>query len=142
MLTTALTSDQRKQLHAYIDGFELHHISIGNGTDRRLVVSRFKPFVVVTAAQAKDVVGSLVLKDMGAGRDPLRGMVVGYLEAETQWQLQYDGEDECVDLDLLNVRLRRRAVADHGPAGLDGDGIPAAGGMQDPELQSELLDGD
>ena len=52
-LTAALTREQRKHLHAYVDTFELQHNTVGNGTDKRMVVSRFKPFAAVTAAQAK-----------------------------------------------------------------------------------------
>ena len=59
VLTAELTSEQRKELHSHIDKFELQHMSVGVGTSRRLVVSRFKPFAAVTAAQAKEVVGSL-----------------------------------------------------------------------------------
>ena len=57
-LTAALTREQRKHLHAYVDTFELQHNTVGNGTDKRMVVSRFKPFAAVTAAQAKEVIGS------------------------------------------------------------------------------------
>ena len=31
----------------------------------------------------------------------------------SEWRLPYDGEEELVDLHVLNVRLRRRAIADH-----------------------------
>ena len=146
ILSAALTSDQRKELHAFISQFDLQHMSVGNGTDRRLVVSRLTPFVAVTAAQAKDVIGALVLKDQGT-QAPLRGMVMAYDESTTRWQLQYSSastvpdETETVDLDTLNLRLRRRALADHGPDGLGGRGLPAAGGEQDSELLQELLDG-
>jgi hypothetical protein len=57
-LTAALTRDQRKLLHAYVDTFELQHNTVGNGTDKRMIVSRFNPFAAVTAAQAKEVIGS------------------------------------------------------------------------------------
>ena len=43
ILSAALTSDQRKELHAFISQFDLQHMSVGNGTDRRLVVSRLTP---------------------------------------------------------------------------------------------------
>ena len=49
-LTSALTRKQRKMLHEYIDKFELQHNTVGNGTDKRMIVSRFKPFAAVTAA--------------------------------------------------------------------------------------------
>ena len=77
-LTAALTREQRKHLHAYVDTFELQHNTVGNGTDKRMVVSRFKPFAAVTAAQAKEVIGSMVLRDCGANEQPLRGMVMEY----------------------------------------------------------------
>ena len=140
-LTSALTREQRKMLHEYIDKFELQHNTVGNGTDKRMVVSRFKPFAAVTAAQAKEVIGSMVLKDRGANEQPLRGMVMDYRSETSKWRLQYDGEEELVDLDMLNVRLRRRAVADHGAGGLGGLGLPAAAGMDDPQLFPELLAG-
>ena len=57
-LTAALTRDQRKLLHAYVYTFELQHNTVGNGTDKRMIVSRFNPFAAVTAAQAKEVIGS------------------------------------------------------------------------------------
>jgi hypothetical protein len=75
-LTSALTRKQRKMLHEYIDKFELQHNTVGNGTDNRMIVSRFEPFAAVTAAQAKEVIGSMVLKDRGANEQPLRGMVM------------------------------------------------------------------
>ena len=140
-LTAALTREQRKHLHAYVDTFELQHNTVGNGTDKRMVVSRFKPFAAVTAAQAKEVIGSMVLKDRGANEQPLRGMVMDYRSETSKWRLQYDGEEELVDLDMLNVRLRRRAVADHGSGGLGDVGVPAAAGMDDPHLLQELLAG-
>jgi hypothetical protein len=140
-LTSALTREQRKMLHEYIDKFELQHNTVGNGTDKRMIVSRFKPFAAVTAAQAKEVIGSMVLKDRGANEQPLRGMVMEHRSETSKWRLQYDGEEELVDLDMLNVRLRRRAVADHGAGGLGGLGLPAAAGMDDPQLLRELLEG-
>jgi hypothetical protein len=140
-LTAALTRDQRKLLHAYVDKFELQHNTVGNGTDKRMIVSRFKPFAAVTAAQAKEVIGSMVQKDCGANEQPLRGMVMEYRSETSKWRLQYDGEEELVDLDMLNVRLRRRAVADHGSGGLGDVGVPAAAGMGDPQLLQELLAG-
>ena len=140
-LTSALTREQRKMLHEYIDKFELQHNTVGNGTDKRMIVSRFKPFAAVTAAQAKEVIGSMVLKDRGANEQPLRGMVMEHRSETSKWRLQYDGEEELVDLDMLNVRLRRRAVADHGAGGLGGLGLPAAAGMDDPQLLRELLAG-
>ena len=81
----------------------------------------------------------MVLKDRGANEEPLRGMVMAYRPETSKWRLQYDGEEEDVDLGVLNVRLRRRAVADHGSGGLGGLGVPAAAGTEDPELLRELL---
>ena len=83
----------------------------------------------------------MVLKDRGANEQPLRGMVMEHRSETSKWRLQYDGEEELVDLDMLNVRLRRRAVADHGAGGLGGLGLPAAAGMDDPQLLRELLEG-
>ncbi len=51
--------------------------------------------------------------------------------------MRYDGEEELVDLDVLNVRLR--AVADHGSGGLGGLGVSAGAGMDDQRLLEELL---
>ena len=123
-LTAALTREQRKILHEYVDTFELQHNTVGNGTDKRMIVSRFKPFAAVTAAQAKEVIGSMVQKDCGANEQPLRGMAMEYRSETSKWRLQYDGEEELVDLDMLNVRLRRRAVADHGSGGVGDVGVP------------------
>ncbi len=39
------------------------------------------------------------------------------------------------------VGRRRRAVADHDSGGLGGLGVPAAAGMEDPQLLTELLAG-
>ena len=88
VLTAALTREQRKILHAYVDTFELQHNTVGNGTDKRMIVSRFKPFAAVTAAQAKEVIGSMVLKDCGANEEDLRGMVVEYRSETSKWRLQ------------------------------------------------------
>ena len=45
----------------------------------------------------------MVLKDRGANEQPLRGMVMEYRSETSKWRLQYDGEEELVDLDMLNV---------------------------------------
>ena len=145
-LSSALNNDQRKELHRYCDRFELQGMSIGEGTSRRLVVSRFKQFVAVTAADAQAVVGACVLKDPTGGRGAKkRGYVAKYDANAARWLLKYgDGEQERVDLDLLNVRLRRRAVADHGPGGIDGAGVPTVGEGSDGEraaLLTKLEDG-
>jgi hypothetical protein len=52
-LTSALTREQRKMLHEYIDKFELQHNTVGNGMDKRMIVSRFKPLpIMVPVASA------------------------------------------------------------------------------------------
>ena len=50
--------------------------------------SHVKPFAAVTAAQAKEVIGSMVLKDCGANEEDLRGMVVEYRSETSKWRLQ------------------------------------------------------
>ena len=146
VLPSALSSDERKQLHEYIDRFELQHSSIGAGTDRRLVVSRFRPFAAVSPAQAEVIIGSQVWKDppAQAAGEGTRGHIISYDRSEARWLLQYpnsDEPDEHVDIGTLNVRLRRRAVHDHGPTGIGGAGLPSAGGGTDAEALLTELEG-
>ena len=54
-----------------------------------MIVSRFKPFAAVTAAQAKEMIGSMVLKNRGANEQPLRGMVMEYGSETSKWRLQF-----------------------------------------------------
>ncbi len=56
----------------------------------------------------------MVLKDRGANEQPLRGMVMEYRSETSEWRLQYDGEEELVDLDMLNVRLAGQHATDAG----------------------------
>ena len=79
----------------------------------------------------------MILKDRG----PDERMVMEYRSERSEWRLQCDGEEELVDLDMLNVRLRCRSVADHASGGLDGLGVPAAAGMDVPQLLQKLLAG-
>ena len=129
VLSTSLSKADRTSLHPFIDKFHLQHHSAGEGADRCLIVQRYRPFVVVTAAQAETIVGSLVAKDQPGAAFPTRGRVASYLSDESRWLLQYPNSsepNEKVDVDLLNIRLRRRATHDHGQHGLDGT-LPSAG---------------
>ena len=125
-LTSALTREQRKMLHEYIDKFELQHNTVGNGTDKRMIVQTVRCCDGGTSQ----------------GGDRLNGTEGPWRKRTALARHGYgDGEEELVDLDMLNVRLRRRAVADHGAGGLGGLGLPAAAGMDDPQLLPELLAG-
>ncbi len=62
----------------------------------------------------------MVLKDRGANEQPLRGMVMDYRSETSKWRLQYDGEEELVDLDMLNVRLPSVLCAGWRAAGRSG----------------------
>ena len=111
VLPSALSSDERKQLHEYIDRFELQHSSIGAGTDRRLVVSRFRPFAAVSPAQAEVIIGSQVWKDppAQAAGEGTRGHIISYDRSEARWLLQYPNSDEPDE--HVGARTERQARA-------------------------------
>ena len=114
VLTSALSSEQRKQLHRHCDQYDINHRSVGPPSDRHLVVSRWTPLAPITAALALDVVGSLVAKDTAANPPSCtRGRVQAYDGSAASRSLVYDdGSHESVDLATLNMRLSRRAAGD------------------------------
>ena len=114
VLSSALSSEQRKQLHRHCDQYDINHRSVGPPSDRHLVVSRWTPLAPITAALALDVVGSLVAKDTAANPPSCtRGRVQAYDGSAASWSLVYDdGSHESVDLATLNMRLSRRAAGD------------------------------
>jgi len=154
-LSSHFTSAQRKELHVFIDAYGLHHRSFGPPGHRFIVVSRWKPLTVVTAAIGQDAVGALVAKEVVQERTlPTgivrlkhveRGSVAGFDCALTKWQLEYrDGSNETVDISTLNQRLNRRYQYAHGTSGLGEPGAQPArlgvGALDESELD-ELLSG-
>jgi predicted RNA-binding protein Jag len=121
-LLQEFSSSERKMLHDYCDNFNLVHQSAGNGRDRHLVISRWKPLAPLLAHEGACAVQALVAKESTVPEASAAGFVRGYVRsfdaAVVKWIARYsDGTESVLELEELNAQLERRYRADHG-AGL------------------------
>ena len=135
-LPSSLSNDQRRAIHRLAEDLGLFHRSVGGAGDRRLVISAFAPPQSHLASVGPGVVLALVARDTSEGC--VRGRVASFDGERCRWELQYsDGSTETVDVDLLNLRIRRRHDFDTSARG-DAAAAPEPDGVGDDFRATEL----